>query len=306
MIPFVTQPSLSLGFITIHAFGLIVAISAFTGDWLYRRRLASLQLDPQVGAALGWWALTFGFVGAHLFSLVFYFPEKLARQPWLVFKLWEDVSSFGGMLGGALGALLFLLMRARTIGVRARWAYLDAAAFVLPFAWAIGRIACALAHDHPGGVTSFPLAISLRSDAAQRFILGVYADAGRRLPTGLPLTDFGFHDLGWYECLYLFLLVAPLFVWLNRYRQQLTATPGFWLAAFALVYAPMRIGLDTLRLADARYGGFAPGQYAAVSLLIGGLVAWFFGRRIDARSASQSLKALQPHADNANNITPSE
>lgn len=294
MIPFITQPSISLGFITIHGFGVIVATSAFVGDWLYRRRLVRLELNPQVGAALGWWALAFGFVGAHLFSLVFYFPEKLARQPWLVFKLWEDVSSFGGMLGGALGALLFLLMRSRTIDVRLRWAYLDGAAFVLPFAWAIGRIACALAHDHPGGVTSFPLAISLHSDAAQHLIRGVYGQAGRTLPAGLPLAASGFHDLGWYECLYLFLIVAPMFLWLNRYHRQVTATSGFWLAAFAFAYAPMRIGLDTLRLTDARYAGFTPGQYAAVLLLLGGLAAWFGGRRLGAHAAPLSLSAFPP------------
>ena len=292
MIPFVTQPSISLGFVTIHAFGVIVATSAFVGDWLYRRRLARLQLDPQVGAALGWWALTFGFVGAHLFSLIFYFPEKLARQPWLVFKLWEDVSSFGGMLGGALGALAFLLVRVPTLSARMRWAYLDAAAFVLPFAWAIGRIACALAHDHPGGVTSFPLAISLRSSAAQAFITGVYADAGRRLPTGISLPSLGFHDLGWYEFLYLFQLVAPLFVCLNRYRRQLTMTPGFWIAAFVFAYAPMRLGLDMLRLADARYAGLTPGQYAAVLLLLAGVVSWFGGRRLGA----VSLPLPEPHS----------
>ena len=279
MIPYVTQPSISLGPLTIHAFGVIVAGSAFSGDWLYRRRLTELRLDPTTGARLGWWALAAGFVGAHLFSLIFYFPGKLVRQPWLIFKLWEDVSSFGGMLGGAIGAVLFLTIRERSTSARLKWAYLDAAAFVLPFAWAIGRIACAMAHDHPGGVTSFPIAISLRSATAQKFIKVVYADAGARVPSDVPLDRLGFHDLGWYEFLYLSVVVVPLFIWLNARRRDLTTTPGFWLAAFAWTYGPMRILLDTLRLVDARYAGFTPGQYAGAALMGAGCIAWYIGRR---------------------------
>lgn len=283
MFPYVTQPSFSVGPVSVHAFGLIVAAAALTGDLLYRRRLAQLRLDQATGAALGWWALVAGFAGAHVFSLVFYFPEKLALRPWLIFKLWEDVSSFGGMIGGGIGASLFLAVRARSLSAREKWLYLDAAAFVLPFAWAIGRVACTLAHDHPGGVTSFPLSISLHSPAAQEFIKNVYADEGIRLSQGLPLDSLGFHDLGWYEFLYLGFLVAPLFYWLDARQRGLARAPGYWLAAFAWTYGSMRLALDTLRLSDARYAGLTPGQYAAFALMIAGCFAWYFGRRVPSR-----------------------
>jgi phosphatidylglycerol:prolipoprotein diacylglycerol transferase len=274
MIPYIEQPSLSLGPVTLHAFGVIVATSAITGDFLYRRRLVHLGLDIAIGMSLGWWALVTGFVAAHLFSLIFYFPEQLARNPWALFKIWENVSSFGGMLGGAVGAALFLGLRGDVLTTRERWAYLDAAAFVLPFAWAIGRIACSLAHDHPGTITSFPLAISLESARAQAYIASVYAEAGRALPTGAPL---GFHDLGWYEFLYLSVFVAPLFLWLDRRTTSSHRRPGFWIAMFTFAYAPMRLVLDTLRVVDKRYFGLTPGQYAAAVLLLAGVIVWRVG-----------------------------
>jgi prolipoprotein diacylglyceryltransferase len=140
-------------------------------------------------------------------------------------------------------------------------------AFVVPFGWAIGRIACSLAHDHPGYITRCPLAISLRTPRAQDFIARVYGEAGLTLPGRPELAHLGFHDLGWYEFLYLALFVCPLFVWLNRRDPAVGRRPGFWISTIVLCYAPMRLLLDTLRIADVRYLGLTPGQYAAATLL---------------------------------------
>jgi phosphatidylglycerol---prolipoprotein diacylglyceryl transferase len=275
MIPFVQQPRLSLGPITLQAFGFILATSVIVAEALYRRRMRRLGLDVDVGISLAWYALVVGFIGAHLFSVLFYFPEKVARNPLLLFKIWEDVSSFGGMLGGALGVALFLKTKGKELTSLTKWGYMDAIAFVVPFGWAIGRVACTLAHDHPGRVTTFPLAISLASTRAQEFISGVYADAGLPLPAASTLSHLGFHDLGWYEFLYLALFVVPLFLWLDRRPRA----PGFWVATIALVYAPMRLLLDTLRVADVRYLGFTPGQYAAAALLLVPFVIYGRARR---------------------------
>jgi phosphatidylglycerol:prolipoprotein diacylglycerol transferase len=267
VIPYLHQPSISLGPITLQAFGFILAISVVVAEALYRKRLRQLALDVDTGMSLAWYALVTGFICAHLFSVLLYFPDKVARNPLLLFKVWEDVSSFGGMLGGALGAALYLMTRGRTIPTRMKWAYLDAVAFVTPFGWSIGRIACSLAHDHPGTLTTFPLAISLSSARAQAYITNVYAGEGLALPPPDQLAHLGFNDLGWYEFLYLACFVVPLFVWLDRRRPASTRRPGFWIIAFAALYAPMRLLLDPLRVQDAQYFGFTPGQYAAAGLL---------------------------------------
>ena len=291
MIPYVEQPSFSLGPVTVHAFGLIVATAVFAGLAMGRRRFQRLGLDLALGEGLAGYAVVAGFAGAHLFSVLLYFPEKVAANPLVLLKFWEDISSFGSILGGLLGIWLFLQRRARHLSPQQRWAYLDVAAFVFPFSLAVGRIACALAHDHPGTVTAFPLAVSLGRADARAYIAGVY-DAARRLaelPPAAALATLGFHDLGWYEFLYLAAVVLPAFLLLDRRPRS----PGFFLSAFVLLYAPVRFGLDFLRVSDVRYAGLTPAQWVALAMLAA-LLAAVVRRR---RRAEWAAARLAPMAD---------
>ena len=77
MIPFFEQPAVSLGPVTIHAFGVIVAASVLVGVDLGRRRFRRLGLDSSIGEGLAWYAIIGGFLGAHLFSVLLYFPSEV-------------------------------------------------------------------------------------------------------------------------------------------------------------------------------------------------------------------------------------
>src|SRR5215213_5187469 len=261
MLPYFEQPVWRIGPLAIHAFGVVVAIAAWLGLSLVQRRFVREGLNPVLGQRLGGWMLMGGILGAHLFSVLFYFPQKLREDPWLLLRIWEDISSFGGLLGGLAAALLFFAMRAREEDSLTKLAYLDAIAFVFPAVLAIGRLGCALAHDHPGTVTGFPLAISLRTDAALDYVAGVYGAAGLALPPAAR--TLGFHDLGLYEFLFLSLVVVPLFVRWDRGRRPV----GFYLVAFAALYLPVRFGFDMLRVADVRYVGLTPAQWVAALIM---------------------------------------
>lgn len=263
MIPYLEQPWIRLGPVTIYAFGALVALAVLTGLDLMRRRVRHQGLDSVVGEGLAWYALIGGFLGAHVFSVLFYFPGEVAQNPLVLFKVWDDISSFGGMLGGLIGMYLFLAIKTPHLGARTRWRYLDAAAIAFPFALAVGRMACGVAHDHPGTVTTFPLAMSLESPEAREFITHVYAQAGRGLDL-LPAGDFaglGFHDLGLYEFVYLSVVLLPAMMLLDRKPRP----DGTLLVAFVLLYVPVRFALDFLRVSDARYWGLTPAQYVAVA-----------------------------------------
>jgi phosphatidylglycerol---prolipoprotein diacylglyceryl transferase len=262
MFPYFEQPAWQIGPITIHAFGLAVALAAWVGLTMVQRRFARLGLDPVIGQRLGGWMLLGGILGAHLFSVLFYFPDRLREDPWLILRIWEDISSVGGFLGGVSAAVIFFSARARVLDRASRLAYLDAIAFVFPTALAIGRFGCTLAHDHPGTVTTFPLAISLKTEAARDYMSGVYQAAGLVLPQGA--STMGFHDLGLYEFLFLSLMVVPLFFWWNR-RQR---PAGFYLVAFAALYLPVRFAFDMLRVADVRYVGLTPAQWVAALMMV--------------------------------------
>lgn len=274
MIPYFAQPSVRIGPITVYAFGLIVASAFAVGLELGRRRVRALALDPGIGEGLARWAVVGGFIGAHLFSVLLYFPEKVAANPWHLLKFWEDISSFGGIFGGLMAIALYLRYRAPPTSVADRWRYLDVAAYVFPVSLLIGRVACSLAHDHPGRVTSFPLAISLRTAAAQDYLMNEYHGPGA-LPPPAVLAHLGFHDLGLYELIYLSVIVVPLTIVLGRQRRR----PAFFVLLFIALYMPVRFGLDVLRVADARYLGLTPAQWAALALLASLPGLWCSSRR---------------------------
>lgn len=276
MIPYFPQPGFHLfGPVTVHAFGAIVAVAVLAGWRMAVARARTKGLDSELFQNLLVYVVLSGFVVAHLYSVLAYFPREAMEDPLLLLKFWEDISSFGGFAGGLLGLWLFFRFKARDADASARLRYLDVIAYVFPFAWAIGRLACTAAHDHPGTVTMFPLGISLKSPEAQAYIAFFYREAGRSadLPQPAALAKMAFHDLGWYEFLYMSCLMVPAFLALDRKPRP----PGFFVIAFPLLYVPARFFLDFLRIGDARYFGLTPGQYAGIAVFLAAV--FFMGGR---------------------------
>lgn len=228
-------PLIGLGPLWLRPTGLLSAAGLLVGllaAALAARRDA-LDHRPLVRAVVG--AAGAGLVGAHLVHLLAYHPEELA-DPWALVRLGDGLSSMGGLLGGAAG--LALAMRRQRPGVRA---YADALALGLAPGWAIGRVGCALVHDHPGHRTSFPLAAA-------------YPDGPR-------------HDLGSYEAALLLALWALLLALRRR-----GALRGRLLPVLALGYGAGRFALDFLRAtdlpgSDARLAGLTPAQWLCLPVL---------------------------------------
>lgn len=284
MIPYIPQPSWHIaGPFTVHAFGMIVAVAVLVGSHLAMRRCRQKGLSADLCADLAFFTVVSGFVVAHLYSVLAYFPDQLRTDPLLLLRIWEDISSFGGFVGGVLGIWLFFRIRGKSLDLAARFAYLDAIAWAFPFAWAIGRLACTFAHDHPGSVTAFPLAVSLETEAARGFIAGLYKEAGKLadLPPWDVLATMGFHDLGWYEFLYTTFVICPIFLLLDRKPRP----AGFFPLLFPALYIPARFAFDFLRIADVRYLGLTPGQWAGLALMP--VVFWAM-RLLNRRTAATS------------------
>jgi phosphatidylglycerol---prolipoprotein diacylglyceryl transferase len=283
MFPYFPQPEYHLfGPVTIHAFGAIVALAVIVGWRMVLARARRKGLDPERFEDLLLYVILSGFVVAHLYSVLAYFPREAMEDPLLILKFWENISSFGGFAGGLLGIWLFFRFKAQDLDASARLRHIDVIAYVFPFAWAIGRLACSVAHDHPGTVTTFPLGISLRSPEAQAYIAFFYREAGRlaELPPPAVLSRMAFHDLGWYEFLYMSCLMVPAFLVLDRKSRP----PGFFLIAFLLLYVPVRFFLDFLRIGDARYLGLTPAQYAGIAIF---LAAVYFPVRLARRKEKE-------------------
>jgi phosphatidylglycerol:prolipoprotein diacylglycerol transferase len=272
MVPFLSQPGIHLfGRVTLHAYWALVALAVIVGWRMTISRCRKIGLDSKVCNHLLAYVVLGGFVVAHLYSVLAYYPGEITENPLILLKFWANLSSFGGLVGGVFGLWLYFRVGGKQPAAHEPLRYLDAVAYVFPFAWAIGRLGCALAHDHPGTVTTFPLGVSLATRASQTYIRHAYRIAGRldELPDPETLSRMGFHDLGWYEFLFTGLVIVPAFLVLNRKGRR----PGVFVIAFLLLYVPARFLLDFLRLTDVRYAGLTPGQYAGAAVFLG--AAWF-------------------------------
>jgi phosphatidylglycerol---prolipoprotein diacylglyceryl transferase len=239
LIPYFDQPVLTLGPVSVYAFGVLIGIGIFAGYLLISRRAYKTGLDRAVAERMVLWILIAGFLTAHIFDRIAYFPAETLKDPISLLRLWDGTSSFGGFLGAGIGAYLFF--RHAKIKSELRH-YLDLIAYAFPFGWAFGRAGCFVAYDHPGTPTSF-------------FLGQVYSDGIVR------------HNLGLEEALYT-LLIALIFFSLGRKK---TRPAGFYTGLLCILYAPARFILDFFRIEDATYFRLTPGQYASVIILVFGI-----------------------------------
>ncbi|HET7755351.1 MAG TPA: prolipoprotein diacylglyceryl transferase family protein [Anaeromyxobacteraceae bacterium] len=255
MIPYFEPPSLHLGPFTIQVFGLLAALGVYTGARIAMRMARQDGLDGQVVGDYAVWGVASGVVGGHLVHLFLYHPEEL-REPWRIFAGWEGLSSFGGLLGAVIAAVIFF--RKRRIRLQD---YSDAFALGLAPGWGIARLGCFAIHDHPGVRTDFPLAVAFPGGAR--------------------------HDLGLYDAIALFAIGALLFA-----LRRSGAMRGRLLAILAILYGTQRFFLDFLRAyagdvayADARYLGLTPAQYFCFALWAYGVWRLATYRRVGLQHA---------------------
>lgn len=237
MLPNLYIPELRIvGPITLKPFGVLVAASILVGYWLAVQRAKRTGLDMQIFSDCLFWALAGGFIGAHLFWAAFYNPQLVSKNPLVLLKIWEGISSFGGFFGGSLGVYIFF--RKKQVDVIK---YFEAIAFGFVPAWAIARLGCTVVFDHPGRMTDF--------------VLGM-ADTGGVVR----------HNLGLYEMLWTIAIAVILYGLSNFHPFE-----GFHVVLVFFLYAPARIFLDSLRVDDRTWAGFTPGQYFSILLLVLGI-----------------------------------
>ena len=243
MIPYFQIPPLRIGPVTIQPFGLLAAAGVYLASVLLVRRAREEGLDPTPLTSFATWALVGGLLGGHLVHLFLYHPEELRSGGVLqILKVWDGLSSTGGVLGGLAAGALFFHKRHLQFS-----RYGDTIALSVAPGWAVARLGCFAVHDHLGVRTSFPLAVA-------------FPDGPR-------------HDLGLYDALLLAAITAVLYLLRRR-----GALPGALLAVLALLYGAGRFGLDFLRAhdlpyVDARYLGLTPAQYFCLALIAYGATA---------------------------------
>jgi phosphatidylglycerol:prolipoprotein diacylglycerol transferase len=239
----------ALGGLPIHWFGILVALGVIIGDRIVVTQGRRRGLDPNDVKYMNARIVIGGFIVAHLVSVIFYYPERIAEDWTVLINPFAGLSSFGGFLGAFIAFLYFT----KKAGID-RLRYADSVALGLAVGWIFGRTGCFTAHDHPG-----------RHVPASFFLSVNYPDGPRV-------------DLGLYELLFTIVMTAILFQYNRKPRPS-----GRIIALAALMYAPARFALDFLRATDVarpdrRYLALTPAQWACLATAALGVYLWRRGQ----------------------------
>jgi phosphatidylglycerol:prolipoprotein diacylglycerol transferase len=264
MFPYVEHPILEIGSYQLQAFRVLALLAVVVEYAIVVRRAPKHGFTGDQASSLIVWAIVIGLVSAHVFDMIAYYPELLRENPLQLLRVWGNLSSWGGMVGGLAG--LAVVAWRRGLGTEGLLRFFDVVLFALPFTLAVGRLGCALQHDHLGIPSTHFLAVDF--------------------PTGPRF------DLGLLEFLYVSAL-ALVFLAVDRWPRPASAAKpraqraeaersraaGFWTGLFFAAYGPGRFAMDMLRSDDARYLGWTPAQYLCVAATLAGAALLFASMR---------------------------
>ncbi|GEM_PF-265194 len=257
--------------LTLGVFGPLAALGVLLGIAMAVRVYAKKKdLDEWVFRDQIFWVLVFGFVISHWVSVIFYFPEKVAENPWVLLMLTNGLSSVGGFFGAFIGMNWFLRREKQPILV-----YADGNMFGLLLGMCFGRLSCALVHDHPGKIV----------EAGTFGAVGPWpcrCPEGRALPECCSAAqELWRWDLGLLE----FLVILGMTLFVYFVWDWKAARPGKLTGLVAMIYGPTRFAFDFLRESqsgggvgspDLRYLGLTPAQYFSLTFLFAGVWLFFF------------------------------
>ena len=227
-----------IGDFEVTSFGVMVAIGALVGLWLFRRELARSALpesatDAAVAGVLG------GLAGAKLLWTI----EHAGEAPLMSLVLSRGgMSWFGGLIGG-LAVGLWVMWRRRLPIV----ATLAAATPALAAGHAIGRIGCFLVGDDYGRPSDLPWAVAF--------------------PEGLPPTDVPVHPTQLYEAAALAIVVWALLRWRRRGISDAVV-----LGRYLVLAGTIRFAIEFIRVNVRVLGPLTVAHLVSLALVIAGAV----------------------------------
>ena len=236
---------LKIGPVTIHGYGLMIAIGILAAVLLAAYRAKRKGLSADMVYSLGIVALIFGFIGAKLLYCIVewrYFIENplqaLSGQGFVI---------YGGILGGVAAAIIYCRIKKISF-IR----YFDLVAPSLSLAQGFGRIGCFLAGCCYGRQTDSVFGIV--------FHQSLYAPNGVRLIPTQVMSSAGN-----------FIIAAILLLYGRKDRKA-----GRVGAMYLILYSVGRFAIEFFR-ADARgsIGALSTSQFISIITLIIGIGLFF-------------------------------
>ena len=258
---------LDIGPVTLHTYGLFLAIAFIAGIWITSRNARKEGVDSDSIWNMGLIILCATLVGCKLLMLIADF-SYYAANPQEIFSL-STLRSMGVFYGGlllALGAAAWYLRKRRLPA----WRVADCAAPGIALGQAIGRLGCLMAGCCYGAHADVPWAIRFSSQ---------YAAENMGTPLNIPL-----HPTQIYESVGTLLLFGFL-TW-RLFRRHMT---GQVILEYLGIYAVMRFIIEFFRGDDRGEifnGLLSTSQLIAILTFAAAVFLYFYLRRRESRLAA--------------------
>jgi phosphatidylglycerol:prolipoprotein diacylglycerol transferase len=227
----------------ITSFGVLVALGALVGLWLFRRELNNSRLpEGAVDAAIA--GVIAGLAGAKLFWVFEHLGEDTFGA---LLTSRGGLTWYGGLIAGFGAAVVYILARGYPLVP-----VLAAATPALAVGHMIGRIGCFLVGDDYGKPSDLPWAVAF--------------------PRGLPPTFERVHPTQLYEAAFLAVL-APV---LLRWRRNGVADRVV-LGRYLVLTATARFLIEFIRVNERVALGLTAAQWSAIAIVAAG--AWLMAGR---------------------------
>ena len=187
MIPFlasIPSPSrnvIEVGPLTIHFYGIMIAIGVIVAVIVTKRRYERFGGSGEMVERASIWAVVVGFLGARLAYVSTHTGDFLDR-PWAMLYIWEGgLALYGGLVAGTIAAVVVLRRSRGDV-----FAFGDAVAVGLPLAQVIGRLGNYFNQELFGTPSTLPWAVEIDANIAAAAGYPGY----RNVPSDVPLRGF--------------------------------------------------------------------------------------------------------------------
>ena len=235
-----------LGFLTVHWYGVMIALAFLAGLWTATRRARRENIPGEKIADVVLWLMAGSIIGARFAYVATYWKDEFAGQPLSeIFMIQHGgLVYYGGLIGAGLAGSIYLCWKKMPF-----WKTADALAPSIALGNVFGRIGCLLNGCCYGRACSLPWAIRFPTD---------------HVTHGAPV-----HPTEIYDALDNFILYL-LLAWLFRHKKF----DGQVFATYLIGYAVTRTIMECFR-GDYATGhihfGLTPGELVSIPIFIAGL-----------------------------------
>jgi len=239
-----------LGPLTVHSYGVMIAIAFLAGLWTASRRAVLTGIPGEKILDLGPWLIVGAILGARTLYVTSYWNEQFAGKPITeIFMVQKGgLVYYGGLIGASLACILFSQFKKLPL-----WKLADIMAPSIALGYVFGRIGCLLNGCCYGRACSALWAVTYPADHPTHPVGG----------TATPVHPTQIYDSLLNLCLYLFL------AWLFRRKKF----DGQVFATYLICYACTRSFVEMFRgdYPIHYLGGWAtPAHLISIGILVAG------------------------------------